>query len=184
MTGRTAAALVVVALVAGCGDPAPTVDEYRQQVQERAITYADEGEQLRVDHLFQLERSIDDLVKTTDQAELEQVAIEETARRTAALFAALTDAVQRYASDLRALRPPEALRESHDELVAALEFSIADIGPTMDALETATSFLEIDAAIGGSPFNDSAPRVDTACVRLEAALADQGAPADLRCRDG
>lgn len=147
------------------------------------MAYADEGEQIRVDHLFQLERSIDDLVKETDQADLERAVIDETARRTAALFAALTDAVRRYAIELRALRPPESLREAHDELAASLELSIANIGTTMDALETAASFAEIDAAIGGSPFNDSAPRVDAACVRLEQAIAEFGTAADLRCRD-
>lgn len=180
---RGAAAIVLVLAIAGCGDPAPTVDEYRDDLRARATAFADEGEQLRVDHLFQLERSVDDLVKQTDQSELEDAVIEETARRTAALFAALTDAVQRYATDLQRIVAPPSVREAHDELVAALELSITDIGTTMDALETAASFAEIDAAIGGSPFNDSAPRVDTACVRLEAALAEQGASADLHCRD-
>jgi hypothetical protein len=181
---RTVAAAVLLLTVFGCGEPAMSVSDYRDAVRARAVAYADEAEQLRSDHLFQLERSVDELVDHTDPDELEEAVVAETARRTAALFASLTDAVQRYIQQLTELRPPERLEAEHRELVDALELSIAGIGDTMDALGEAGSFAEIDAAIGGASFNDTAPRVDAACRRLESALAQMGVVADLRCAEG
>lgn len=181
---RAVAAAAILLVVSGCGDPAMTVSEYRDAVRARAVAYADEAEQVRSDHLFQLERSVDELVKRTEPDDLEAAVVAETARRTAALFASLTDAVQRYVDDLSLLRPPGPLEGAHRELIDALELSIARVGDTMDALGDAGSFAEIDAAIGGASFNDTAPRVDAACRRLESALAEQGAVADLRCAEG
>lgn len=184
MSRRVFAVVAVLAVAAGCGEPSMTVAEYREAVRTRAVAYADEAEQLRSDHLFQLEHSVDELVEHTDPDALEAAVIAETAQRTATLFALLTDAVQRYIEDLSVLRPPDTLEAEHRELIDALELSITGIGDTMDALGEAASFAEIDAAIGGASFNDTAPRVDAACRRLESALAAQGAVADLRCAEG
>jgi hypothetical protein len=178
---KTAVVPALVLVLVGCGEQAMAVDEYRDAVQARAIAFADEGEQIRVDHLNGLEQSVNALVKKTDPEDLEAAVVAETARRTAALFASLGDAVYRYVADLSALRPPEPLRAAHQELIAALRSSIANLPTTMDALADAVSLADVDAAIGGSPFNDAAARVDTACRRLEDALAGLDAAADLRC---
>jgi hypothetical protein len=156
--------------------------EYRDLVVQRSAAYAEEAEELRSSHLFRLEREVDQLVKQTDADALEAVVLEETARRSASLVAAIADAVERYVSDLAAMSPPENVRQVHREYVSALNLSIAGIGVTVEALAVAGSFEEIDAAIGGSTFNDTQHRVDAACRNLESVLAALGVGADLHCR--
>jgi hypothetical protein len=156
--------------------------EYRDLVAQRAAAYAGEAEDLRSNHLFQLEREVDNLVKQTEPDDLEVAVLEETARRSASLIAAIADAVERYVSDLAAMSPPETVRQAHRDYVSALNLSIAGIGVTVEALADAGSFEEIDAAIGGSTFNDTQHRVDAACRNLENVLAAHGVGADLHCR--
>lgn len=170
--------------IAGCADPAPTGAAYRDLVSERAAAYTGEAEELRVTHLFALDRAVDDLVKELEGADLEAAVIAETGRSSASLFARTADAVERYASDLSAIDAPEELAESHHEYVGALQLSLSGIGATIEALAGADSFDAIDAAIGGSTFNDTQFRVDAACRRLEAAMDTIGLTADLHCRDG
>jgi hypothetical protein len=179
---KTLLTLVVVSLVAACGEPPLSTTEYRDLAAEHSAEYATEAEQLRSSHLSRLEQAVEDLVDEFEGAELEEAAVDETARRTAALFAAVADAVDRYATHLEALVPPAQLQEAHREYVAALRLSISGLRTTLDALEEATSFTEIDAAIGGSTFNDTQYRVDAACRHLESVLSSEGAAADLHCR--
>lgn len=174
----------MVLVIAGCADPALTGTEYRDLVAERAAAYAGESEELRSNHLFELDRAIDDLVKEKEGADLEAAAIAEAGRSSASLFARTADAVDRYASDLSAVRPPEELADAHREYVEALQLSITGIGVTVEALVAATSFDAIDEAIGGSTFNDTQFRVDAACRRLEETMGEQGHTADLHCREG
>jgi hypothetical protein len=181
---RRLVAVIVVLLVAGCADSAVSEVEYRDLVAQRSAAYAEEAEELRSSHLFQLEREVDNLVKQTEADALEAAVLDETARRSASLVAAIADAVERYVSDLAAISPPETLRRAHREYVSALNLSIAGIGVTVEALAEAGSFEEIDAAIGGSTFNDTQHRVDAACRNLESALAARGVGADLHCRAG
>jgi hypothetical protein len=176
--------VAVVLLVAGCAESAMTEVEYRDLVAQRAAAYAEEAEDLRSNHLFQLEREVDKLVKQTDRDDLEAVVLDETARRSASLVAAIADAVERYVSDLAAMSPPETVRQAHRDYVSALNLSIAGIGVTVEALAGAGSFEEIDAAIGGSTFNDTQHRVDAACRNLESVLASLGVGADVHCRAG
>jgi len=68
--------------------------------------------------------------------------------------------------------------------VDSYRLSIKDIGATIEALSTAASFEAIDAAVGGSAFNDAQYRVDAACNRLEEKLLAEQVAADLNCRDG
>lgn len=177
-------AVVVVLLVAGCAESAITEVEYRDLVAQRAAAYAEEAEDLRSNHLFQLEREVDRLVKQIEADDLEAAVLDETARRSASLVAAIADAVERYVSDLAAMSPPETVRQAHRDYVGALNLSIAGIGVTVEALADAGSFEEIDAAIGGSTFNDTQHRVDGACRNLESVLAALGVGADLHCRAG
>lgn len=180
---RLVVAIAAMLLVAGCGESALTAAEYRDLLAERSAAYAVEAEEIRVSHLYDLERSVDDLVKHTEGDELEAAVLAETSRRSAALFASIGDAVQRYSADLAALDPPDGLLPAHREFIAALELSITGIGATLGALAAATSFQEIDAAIGGSTFADTQHRVDAACTGLERSLAELREPADLRCRE-
>lgn len=175
-------ALVVVLLAAGCAGPAMTEAGYRDLVVQRSAAYAEEAEDVRSNHLFALEREVDNLVKKSDPEGLEAAVLDETARRSASLVAAIADAVERYVSDLAAISPPETVRQAHREYVSALNLSIAGIGVTVEALAVAGSFEEIDAAIGGSTFNDTQHRVDVACRNLESVLAALGVGADLHCR--
>jgi hypothetical protein len=173
---------VVLLLAAACGEPSLTATEYRDLVVDRSAAYAEEAEGIRVNNLYQMERAVDDLVKELEGEALQAAAVEETAQRTAALFAGIADAVDRFVIDLAAMAPPDGLRDAHEEYVDALMLSIDGLDVTMDALAVASSFADIDAAIGGSTFNDSQHRVDAACRRLEGALADAGATANLQCR--
>lgn len=181
---RIAVVAALVLAIAGCADSALTGAEYRDLVAERAAAYADEAEEVRSIHLFELDRAIDDLVKEKEGADLEAAAIDEAGRSSASLFARIADAVDRYASDLSAVRPPQDLAGAHLEYVEALRLSITGIGATVEALAAATSFDAIDEAIGGSTFNDTQFRVDAACRRLEAAMGEQGLTANLHCRQG
>ncbi len=180
---RVVLALAVALIVVGCAGSTSTAVEYRDLVAERSAAYAQEAEQLRADHLYRLERAVDGLVKDLEGEMLVSSVLAETSRRSASLFAAAADAVERYATDLAALDPPDALRPAHLELIAALESSISGLGVTLEALAAASTFDEIDAAIGGSTFNDAQYRVDAACRNLEEALAAADVPADLRCRE-
>ena len=158
-----------------------SVTEYRDLITARSAAYAEEVEQIRFIHLSELDRAVDDLMAEEAGDSLAAAVVEETAERSALLVATIADSVRRYAVDLSELDVPGAVRPAHDELVDALQLSISEVGVTVDALNAATSFDEIDAAIGGSMFNDTQPRVDAACAALEQALADAGAPGDLRC---
>lgn len=181
---RLAATLAVWLLVAGCGAPALTEADYSDLVAKRSAAYAAEAEELRSTHLFQLEQVVNDLVRDLEPAVLEEAVVSETGRRSASLFAVLADAVQRYVNDLEAMEAPGSLLDAHLELVDSYRASIKDIGATIQALSTAASFEAIDAAVGGSAFNDAQYRVDTACNRLEEKLRAEQVAADLNCRDG
>jgi hypothetical protein len=71
----------------------------------------------------------------------------------------------------------------HLEFVDALRLSITGVGATIQALVGASSFDQIEAAIGGSTFNDTQYRVDAACRNLEMAMTIEGMTVDLQCRD-
>ena len=181
---RPAVVAAVVVVASACATPTLSATEYRELLAERSAAYAREAEEIRTSHLFDLERSVDNLVKQLEGEELERAVLAETSRRSSALFASIADAVRRYSADLAALDPPNAVGLAHIEYVAALEVSITGIGAMLDALAAASSFQDIDAAIGGSTFNDTQHRVDVACVGLEQALAELGEPVDLHCREG
>ncbi len=181
---RLAATFAVWLLVAGCGAPALTEADYSDLVAKRSAAYAAEAEELRSTHLFQLEQVVNDLVRDLEPAVLEEAVVSETGRRSASLFAVLADAVRRYVNDLEAMEAPSSLLDAHLELVDSYRASIKDIGATIQALSTAASFEAIDAAVGGSAFNDAQYRVDAACNRLEEKLRAEQVAADLKCRDG
>ncbi len=181
---RQAVAIAVLLVLSGCGQATLTPTQYRDLLTERSAAYVSEAENVRVSHLYDLERSVDDLVRTIAADQLEAAVLAETARRSAAMFASVADAVKRYADDVAALGPPDPLRRAHEEFVTALELSIAGIGAMVGSLADASSFQKIDETIGGSTFNDTRHRVDAACAALESALADSGEAADLHCRGG
>ncbi len=172
--------LVTVALV-GCGDEAMTLADYRDAVSDLAAAHTEEVESLRATRLYQMEQAVRALVGRLEGDALEAAAVAETGRQSAGLFAAVADAVDRYAKDLGALDPPAPFRDRHREYVEALQTSTRELDVTLEALGSARSFDEIDAAIGGSTFNDTQARVDAACRNLQRMLADEGAPADLHC---
>ena len=180
---RLAIAAILFVTLAGCAESALTSTEYRDLVAERSAAYAQEVEELRSTQLFGLERAVNDLVKEMEGTELETAVIAETGRSSASLFAGTADAVGRYASDLAALEPPAAMLAPHLEFVDALRLSITGIGATIQALAGASSFDQIEAAIGGSTFNDTQYRVDAACRNLEMAMTIEGMTVDLQCRD-
>ncbi len=159
-----------------------TAAEYRDEVSARSEAYAQEAETVRSGHLSRLEQAVNDLVGEFEGEALQRAAVAATAQHTSALFAAVADAVDRYTIDLEAMEPPGPLEGAHGEYVDALRLSIDGLGVTLDALAAASSFDEIDAAIGGSTFNDTQHRVDAACRSLEEALVDEGVPANLHCR--
>ncbi|MCH8990716.1 MAG: hypothetical protein IIA44_03055 [Acidobacteria bacterium] len=181
---RLAATFAVGLLVAGCGAPALTEADYSDLVAKRSAAFAAEAEELRSTHLFQLEQVVNDLVRDLEPDVLEDAVVSETGRRSASLFAVVGDAVQRYVNDLEAMEAPGSLLDAHLELVDSYRLSIKDIGATIEALSTAASFEAIDAAVGGSAFNDAQYRVDAACNRLEEKLLAEQVAADLNCRDG
>lgn len=181
---RLAASFALALLFAGCGAPVLTETDYSDLVAKRSAVYAAEVEELRSTHLLQLQQVVDELVRDLEPEVLEEAVVSETGRRSASLFAALADAVQRYADDLEAMEVPDSLLDAHLELVESQRLSIEDIGATIEALSTAASFEAIDAAIGGSAFNDAQYRVDAACRHLEERLAAEDVAADLSCRDG
>ena len=181
---RLAIAAILFVTLAGCAESALTSTEYRDLVAERSAAYAQEVEELRSTQLFGLERAVNDLVKEMEGTELEIAVVAETGRSSASLFAGTADAVVRYATDLGTMKPPAALLEAHLEFVDALRLSTTGIGATIEALATASSFDEIDAAIGASTFNDTRYRIDAACRKLEGAMAIAGVGTDLQCRDG
>lgn len=181
---RLAATFAVWLLVAGCGAPALTEADYSDLVAKRSAAYAAEAEELRSTHLFQLEQVVNDLVRDLEPDVLEGAVVSETGRRSASLFALLADAVQRYVNDLEAMEAPDSLLDAHLELVDSYRLSIKDIGATIEALSTAASFEAIDAALGGSAFNDAQNRINAACNRLEEKLLAEGVAAALNCRDG
>jgi len=180
---RLAVIAILVVALAGCAESALTSTEYSDLLSERSAAFALEAEELRSTQLFGLERAVDDLVKELAGGELEAAVIAETGRSSASLFASTADAVGRYASDLAAIEPPAAMLAPHLEFVDALRLSITGVGATIQALAGASSFDQIEAAIGGSTFNDTQYRVDTACRNLEMAMTIEGMTVDLQCRD-
>ena len=179
---RQVVAISTLLVLSGCSQPALTAAEYRDMLTERSTAYVTEAENIRVSHLYDLERSVDGLVKSTEADQLEAAVLAETARRSASMFAAIGDAVKRYADDIAVVDPPDSLQTAHEEFVTALQLSITGIGAMVGSLADASSFQEINETIGGSTFNDTQHRVDAACAGLEGVLAEIGEPADLHCR--
>ncbi|GMQ85870.1 MAG: hypothetical protein BMS9Abin07_1439 [Acidimicrobiia bacterium] len=180
---RLAATIAAGLLVAGCGASVLTEADYSELAAGRSAAYAAEAEELRSTQLLRLDQAVADLVRDLEPDALEEAVVSETGRRSASLFAALADAVERYADDLEAMEAPDSLLAAHLEFVDAQRLSIRDIGATIEALSSAASLEAIAAAVGGSAFNDAQYRVDAACRGLEERLVAEQVAADLNCRD-
>lgn len=161
--------------------------EYAQTVEDLGRDYEEETTQLQRSLEEELQTEIAQRQRTLDQDDEAAVAafaaevVEFTATRTATFFAQVGDALDRYRSQLEVMRPPDEVRERHDELVSAASGALDGIPDLLDGLAVARSFDEIDAAVYSSGFSDAQPRLAAACTALEEELTASGEAVNLRC---
>ncbi|MEN8114057.1 MAG: hypothetical protein ABFS21_06680 [Actinomycetota bacterium] len=178
---RLAPALVTLALLgASCSSP-PSIDEYGAQLQEKAVDYATEEDQLGRRHLADLDAAVAELQQSHEGEALVAAAVDATAERTAKLFAGIADSLDRYVADIGDLDLPDDVASAHRAYLDALEAAGSGIGTLLDSLADADSFEAIDRAISGSGYADAQHRVRATCLALESALGDTGVEVDLRC---
>ncbi|MEN8235489.1 MAG: hypothetical protein ABFR89_11295 [Actinomycetota bacterium] len=180
---RFAAALVALALIGTACSSSMAIDEYAALIEDRAAAYADEHEDLGRRHLADLEAAIADLQDSMEGERLATAALDETARRSAKLFAGIGDALGRYIDELDEIEPPRSVSAEHVAYVEALKGSSEGIGPLISTLTEAVSFDEINRAFASSGYADSSLRVAAACLRLEEVLEGQDLDADLPCEE-
>jgi hypothetical protein len=179
---RAFTALVVALVVLGaCSADGLPVDEYAATVEGGAIAYADEVSSLFERNVTELDTAVSRLQDEFEGEALVTAAVAETARLASMLFAAISDASDRYIMDLDSLGPPSSLEAEHRAYIAALAASREGTDSLLSELADATTFDDIDRAIGSSGFSDAQPRVDTACKDLEQAIRALGPAVDLRC---
>lgn len=170
-----------VVFLTACSTGSISMDDYARAVEERAVAYGAESEDLREQHWAILEDTVSRLQSEMDGEALVGAVIDETAQESTKLFAAISDALDRYIRDLDAMTPPVAVSDDHRTYVRALNTSRAGLTPILEDLPGAASFEEIDRVIAGSGFADAQHRVEAACYGLESAIGSQGREVDLRC---
>ena len=180
MRTLVAAATALALLGTGCG-PGPTIEDYGSQLETRVTAYAAEHDDLAAQHLSGLERAIAELERTQEGEALAAAAVGVTAQRSAALIAAVGDALDRLQAGLTEIEAPGPVVDAHRAFIDAIGRASEGTGPLVDRLANATSFDEMDRMLSGSAYADAGPRLHAACERLQEAIADQGVTVDLRC---
>jgi len=161
-------------LLAACSSTSVSVPDYAVAVEERAVAYATESDDLEDRQLATLENTVTRLQSELEGQALVDAAISETARESTKLFSGISDALDRYVQDLDAMTPPTVVSDDHEAYIRALDASRAGLASILVDLPGATSFEEIDLVINGSGFADVQQRVDAACHALEIAIGSQG----------
>ena len=164
-----------------CSSTTVSVPDYAAAVEERAVAYGAESDDLQERQLATLEATVTRLQDELEGQALVDAAISETARESTKLFAGISDALDRYVQDLEAMTPPDAIFEDHAAYIRALDASRAGLVSILGDLPDATSFDEMDKVINGSGFADVQQRLEATCRALETAIEVQGPDVDLRC---
>jgi hypothetical protein len=179
---RAVAALcAAVVVLAACSSNGMPLDEYAAAVEGEATDYADEVSSLFEQNVGDLDTAVSRLQDEVEGEALVAAALAETARLASMLFAGISDASDRFVADLDALDAPASLEAEHRAYLDALAASREGAGALLPDLAAATTFDDIDRAIGSSGFSDAQPRVDAACKNLQQAIREQGPSVDLRC---
>lgn len=179
---RTAiATLAFLALLASaCGEPALTVQEYATAIEAGTDAYISEAQGLSLVFHQTVEDEIA-LLAAEGEGDLLVRATNVTKRETAQYLALLEDAMLRYVSALKLLRPPPTISEVHEAYVLAFASVQESMPETRDAVGSAEDLDGIQIAITGSGFSDGQLRLRTACVALETAVRAEGQGLDLGC---
>jgi len=179
---RTVAAVCAgVVMLTACSSNGMPVEEYATVVEGEATAYADEVSGLFEQNVSDLDTAVSRLQDEVEGEALVAAALAETARLASMLFAGISDASDRYIADLDALDAPSSLEAEHRAYLDALAASREGTDALLSDLAAATTFDDIDRAIGSSGFSDAQPRVDAACRELQEAIQAQGPTVDLRC---
>lgn len=109
------------------------------------------------------------------------VLLEVTVSEVTKAFEQAEGALDEFIAEMSSLDPPDEVASAHDTAVAALQRSRDSIPELIDSFAVAQSLDDISAAINGSTFGDTQPRVDAACRELERLAVDAGLTTDLRC---
>ncbi len=176
-----AAICAAVVVLAACSSNGMPVDEYAAAVEGEATDYADEVSGLFEQNVGDLNTAVSRMQDEIEGEALATAALAETARLASMLFAGISDASDRYMTDLDALDAPSSLEVEHRAYLDALAASREGTDALLSDLAAATTFDDIDRAIGSSGFSDAQPRVDAACKNLQQAIQAQGPSVDLRC---
>ena len=168
-------------MVTSCSGGELSTDEYAAAVEARAEVHADQVLDLADKNISELDVAVTQLQRDLEGEELEEAAVNETARLAAVLFAGIGDALDGYVQDLDALDAPSELAADHLAYIVALESSRSGIARLLSDLSAAVTFDDIDRAIASSGFSDAQPRVVAACTTLERDIEERGPLVDLRC---
>jgi hypothetical protein len=168
-------------VLTACSAGSVSVADYAVAVEERAVIFGAESDDLRNQHMATLENTVARLQGEFDGEALIDAAIAEAAQESTRLFAGISDALDQYVRDLDAMTLPNAIADAHGTYVQALDTSRAGLASVLVDLPGATSFEDIDRIIAGSGFADAQQRVEVACHDLEGGIASLGPDVDLLC---
>lgn len=180
--------LVAALTTAACGSGA-AAEEYFAGAEQAAISYDQATNEIFDSYRAAVQDALLDFQVRTADADTTTV-IEETAallERTVAevkkAFELAREELDAFIAAMRELDPPDDLDQLHETAVGALQRSSDAIPDLLQAFTTVQSLDDITAAINGSAFGDTQPRVDAACLDLQGAADGAGIEADLRCGD-
>lgn len=188
MFRRDLAAMALITLVAAsCGDGRMGAGEYFAEVEQASAAYDQ-----TTDEVFDLYRDIvadalrDFQTRTADADTttlIDEMAIllEVTVTEVTSAFEQTEQALAVFVAALGALEPPADVQEAHDTALGALQRSLDAIPALKTSFATVQSLDDISAAINGSAFGDTQPRVTGACLELQRLASEGGVTADLRC---
>lgn len=96
------------------------------------------------------------------------------------------DIISEALTDLRGLKPPEEAKREHEELVVAANNYVHELDAIIGQLRNAQTEEDVRALfeeIPGSPLDESANRLDSACLQLQDVAVARGIDADLGCTE-
>ena len=179
--------VVLVLVLAACGEPAMSPAEYFSELQPSSTGFAQATDDVDGRYTAQLSITFDelqdqyDLTIAEEAEEFARRSIEVSVEATAAFVTATVEGMERYLDDLSGLRPPETVEEAHSATLDALRRARDGLDPTLQAVRGVGAVGELESAVRSSPLGEALVRIGEACQVLQAAAADEGLVIDLQC---
>ncbi len=173
--------LTIALVTAACSSTPPmSIDAYADAATAATAAYVGESQQLGLTYQKTVESEVGKIV---DSGAADAVADATTLVRTETVnyLALLDDAILRYVAAIEDMTPPAAVKDAHGAYLAIVESVRATVPQMREAVASAGSIPEIQAALRRSGFADGQAAWLATCSSLEQAVRDAGRGVDLKC---